>query len=49
MTDNDAIAAALGEAAQLLERQGANPFRVRAYRRAADTVRELDTPAAEIL
>lgn len=31
----------LREAADLLEAQGANPFRVSAYRRAADTVRDL--------
>ena len=36
--DNGAIAAALREAAALLAAQGANPFRVLAYRRAADTV-----------
>lgn len=36
--DNATIAAALNEAAQLLEAQGANPFRVGAYRRAADEV-----------
>jgi len=36
--DNDAIAARLRELADLLEQQQANPFRVRAYRRAADTV-----------
>ena len=35
---NRDIARRLVEAAELLERQGANPFRVRAYRRAADSV-----------
>lgn len=36
--DNQAIAAKLGELADLLEQQQANPFRVNAYRRAARTV-----------
>ncbi|MCZ6462899.1 MAG: helix-hairpin-helix domain-containing protein [Proteobacteria bacterium] len=35
------VAARLEEVADLLEAQGANPFRVRAYRRAADTLRGL--------
>ena len=35
---NRDIARRLVEAAELLERQGANPFRVRAYRRAADSI-----------
>jgi hypothetical protein len=38
---NEAITARLREAAQLLERQKANPFRVRAFRRAADTIASL--------
>ncbi len=37
-TDNQRIADKLREVADLLEQQGANPFRVGAYRRAADTV-----------
>jgi len=37
------------ELAQLLEEQGANPFRIGAYRRAADTLRRLSRPANEIL
>lgn len=32
------IASALRQAAELLQAQGANPFRVNAYRKAADTV-----------
>jgi len=36
--DNPAIAAKLLEMADLLEQQNANPFRVNAYRRAAETV-----------
>ena len=47
--DNRSIAAALTEAAALLQGQGANPFRVRAYRRAADAVTALDVPATMIL
>jgi DNA polymerase (family 10) len=40
---NAACAERLREAAALLEAQGANPFRVSAYRRAADTLRDLPT------
>lgn len=43
------IAERLEEAATLLERQDANPFRVRAYRRAAETLAALDTDVAELL
>jgi putative hydrolase len=39
----------LREAADLLEAQGANPFRVSAYRRAADTVRELPEDLAALV
>jgi len=39
----------LREAADLLEAQGANPFRVSAYRNAADTVRDLDEDVATIV
>ena len=39
----------LREAADLLEAQGANPFRVSAYRRAADTVRELPEDVAALV
>ncbi|MDU8913151.1 helix-hairpin-helix domain-containing protein [Aestuariicoccus sp. MJ-SS9] len=45
----DLIADRLDEAAELLEAQGANRFRVRAYRMAADTVRSLTEDPAEIL
>lgn len=38
---NREIAEQLRQAADLLEQQGANPFRVQAYRRAADTVAQL--------
>jgi hypothetical protein len=39
----------LREAADLLEAQGANPFRVSAYRKAADTVRDLGEDVATIV
>ena len=39
---NTAVAARLEELAALLEIQGANPFRVEAYRRAADLVHGLE-------
>ncbi|MEX0715197.1 MAG: helix-hairpin-helix domain-containing protein [Planctomycetaceae bacterium] len=45
---NAEIAARLDEVAGLLEVQGANPFRVRAYRNAASTARQLDRPIAEM-
>jgi len=47
--DNAQIARSLDEIAGLLESQGANPFRVRAYRTGAQTLRELNQPVAEIL
>jgi len=43
-TENRAIAAKLREAADLLQAQGANPFRVGAYRKAADTLSRLEAP-----
>lgn len=43
------IAEKLAEAAALLEQQGASPFRVNAYRRAADVIAGLDTDVARIL
>jgi hypothetical protein len=46
---NAAIADRLEEVALLLDEQGANPFRVRAYRRAAATLRGLDRQASDIL
>ena len=47
--DNSRIAERLDDAARLLEEQEANPFRVRAYRQAADTIRGLDRPVTVIL
>jgi hypothetical protein len=51
MTDslNATIAARLDEVALLLEQQDANPFRVAAYRQAADTLRDLPKSVVEIL
>jgi len=45
---NRQIAEKLDEMAELLETQGANPFRVRAYRRAAGALGELDRGLEEI-
>ena len=45
---NAILAANLREYADLLEQQGADSFRVAAYRRAADMVERLDRPAAEL-
>jgi DNA polymerase/3'-5' exonuclease PolX len=46
---NADVAARLDEIADLLDVQGANAFHSRAYRRAADTVRELDEPVDDIV
>lgn len=46
---NYEFAGKLEEAADLLTEQGANPFRVRAYRRAAQTLRRLREPVTAIL
>lgn len=48
-TQNALVASRLEEVATLLEEQHANPFRVTAYRRAAETLRNLTTPVSEIL
>jgi len=47
--ENHEIADRLAEAADLLEGQRANPFRVRAYRQAAEEIRQLPEPVKEIL
>ncbi len=47
--DNPAIATALDQVADLLEIQGANPFRVRAYRNAARTVTMHAVPMRQLL
>ena len=46
---NDLIASRLIEVAQLLAEQGANPFRVAAYHKAAQTLHDLRQPVVEIL
>jgi DNA polymerase (family 10) len=46
---NQKIARRFDEVASLLEEQAANPFRVRAYRRAAEVLRGLDRPVDAIL
>jgi Holliday junction resolvasome RuvABC DNA-binding subunit len=46
---NAMCAERLREAADLLEAQGANPFRVAAYRRAADTVRDLPEDISQLI
>ncbi len=48
-TFNQQVAEKLREAADLLEQQGANPFRVNAYRRASETVARLDRDLGEIV
>ena len=46
---NQQIAAKLEEYAQLLDQQGADGFRSRAYRRAARTLQALERPVGELL
>ena len=47
--DNKKIADTFERVADLLEFQGANPFRIRAYRRGARTIRELTESVAVIV
>jgi putative hydrolase len=47
--DNDRLASRLEQVSEVLDAQGANPFRVRAWRNAAETVRHLSRPAWQIL
>lgn len=49
LADNAALAAKLRDYADLLDEQEAEPFRARAYRRAADVVEGLDRPVSAIL
>jgi putative hydrolase len=49
VVDNAAVASVLREVADLLSKQGANHFRILAYRRAADTLEQLSTNAADIV
>lgn len=46
---NDEIAGLFDEIADLLEIEGANPFRIRAYRQAARTLRGLERPASDLI
>ena len=46
---NHDMAERLREVAQLLREQGGNPFRVQAYRHAAETLTQLESPVTEIL
>ena len=46
---NESVAGRLEEVARLLAAQGANRFRVRAYERAARTIRSLPQPVSDIL
>jgi putative hydrolase len=45
---NEQIAGELDEVADLLEGHGANPFRVRAYRNAAESIRKLDASIVQL-
>lgn len=45
---NHSVAGDLREAADLLEEQGASPYRTGAYRRAADVIEALGEPVAEL-
>jgi DNA polymerase (family 10) len=47
--ENVEIAAALAEVADLLDIQGENPFKVRAYRNAVRTIQSLTRPLAEMV
>ncbi len=47
--ENPEVAQIFDEVADLLELQGQNPFRIRAYRNAARTVRDLSEPVARIV
>ena len=49
LSENRAVAAKLEEYASLLTKQQANPFRARAYERAAHVIAALDRPVGEIL
>lgn len=48
-SENAAVAAKLEEFADLLAQQEANPFRVRAYRQAAEVTAGLDRPVSQIV
>src|ERR1044072_2735964 len=46
--DNSDIAGVFGRTADLLEFKDENPFKLRSYRMAAETIGELQTPLAEM-
>ena len=48
MTTNDQIARRLDELANLLEAQGANPFRINAYRHGAMAITGLPEPVSDL-
>jgi Holliday junction resolvasome RuvABC DNA-binding subunit len=48
MDTNEAIAGKLDEVSRLLAEQGANRYRVQAYQRAADALRQLTRPVGEL-
>jgi len=48
-TINTEIAARLNEVASLLDEQGANKFRIRAYQRAAETLKNLKRPVDKVV
>lgn len=47
--NNQLVAGMLEEVSDILEQQGANPFRVNAYRKAASTLRQLDEDVHELI
>jgi DNA polymerase/3'-5' exonuclease PolX len=47
--NNQTIAERLLEHARTLESEGANLYRIQAYRRAAETVQRVDRPVADII
>ena len=47
--DNSSIASVFEEMAELLEFQGENPFRIRAYQNGARAIRDLDESVADIM
>jgi DNA polymerase (family 10) len=49
LVENPEVAQLFDEVGDLLEIQGENPFRVRAYRNAARTIRDLSEPLSQIL
>lgn len=48
-TSNDEIADTLDHVADLLKLEGESGFRVRSYRNAAQTIRDLDTPVRTLM